>query len=144
MKQGNKDSTRVDGECCKRGTGSTASDFSLTPAEERDVLQFDPWGERDATYKVLRSGFGAVRKSHQCVICFGPIDAGDRVWARAEVDDGKIATFHFCTECCWCIARRYDEDEDDPHSGFDRMYARWDIGRQRAEQVRATASTELR
>jgi hypothetical protein len=136
------DDTRVDGECCKRGTGSTASNFELTPAQERDVLDFDPWGERDATYRVLRSGFGVCRKSHQCAICFGQINAGDRVWARAEVYDGQTKTFHFCPECCWCIAHRYDESEDDANFGFDRMYDRWEIGRARAESERSAVAVD--
>lgn len=109
--------------------------FSLTPEQERDVLHFDPWGERDATYRVLRSGFVVCRKPHECAICFGPINAGDRIWARAETDDGRTKTFHFCTECCWCIAHRYDATDDDSDSGFDRMYERWEIGRKRADEA---------
>ncbi len=30
------------------------SDFSLTHEQERDVLNFDPWGERDAAHAALR------------------------------------------------------------------------------------------
>jgi hypothetical protein len=113
-----------------------ASGFSLTEQQERDVLRFDPWGDRDATYRVLRSGFGVCRKPHECAICFGPVAPGDRIWARTETDDGIIKTFHFCAECCWCIARRYDETEDGEAFGFDRMYERWEIGRKRADQRR--------
>lgn len=116
--------------------------FCLTPDQERDVLHFDPWGERDATYRVLRSGFAVCRKPHTCDICFGPIAPGDRIWARAETDDGQIKTFRFCPECCWCIARRYDECEDDANFGFDRMYQRWEIGRERAESSRAVAAVD--
>lgn len=129
---------RVDGgqpQACPP-TGSTAASYTLTPAEERDVLNFDPWGERDATYKVLRASFAVVRKPHQCAICFSEIAAGSRVWAQTEVDDGKCATFRFCPECCWCIAHRFDESDDDGNFGFDRMYDRWEIGRTRAEAMR--------
>lgn len=103
--------------------------WNLTSEQERDVLRFDPWGERDATYRVLRESFVVSRGAHECAICFGKIAPGERVWSRAEVDDGKAATFRFCPECCWCIAHRYDDDCD----GFERLYARWDVGRERAE-----------
>lgn len=113
-----------------------STDWSLTPAQERDVLTFDPWGERDATYRVLREGFCVVRSAAQCAVCFGPIPKGERVWYRVETDDGRCATFRFCPECCWCIAHRYDESEEGEPYGFDRMYGRWDIGRKRAEAQR--------
>ena len=112
---------------------------ALTPEEEAGVLNFDPWGDRDATYRTLRSGFARCRKSYQCAICFGPIAVGERVWAKTEQDDGTVATFRFCAECCWCIARRYDttDDDDGYDLGFTRLYERWDIGRQRADDERA-------
>lgn len=102
--------------------------FALTPEQEAEVLTFDPWGERDSTYVELRSGFAKCRKAHQCAICFGPIAIGERVWAKTETDDGKVATFRFCAECCWCIARRYDAIGDDRSGGFLRMEQRWEIG----------------
>lgn len=113
--------------------------WALTEAEERDVLNFDPWGEWDATYRVLREGFCAVRGDHECAICFGPIERGDRVWFRSEVDDGKMKTFRFCPECCWCIAHRndghdWDADPDGDNDPWARMDARWDLGRKRAEE----------
>ena len=110
--------------------------FALTSSQERDVLGFDPWGERDATYIVLRSAFVSCRKPHACAICFGNINVGERVWARAEKYDGMVKTFYFCEECCWCIAKRYDEFYGVSY-GFDRMYERWEIGRKRAEQLEA-------
>jgi hypothetical protein len=116
---------------------SPVSEFTLTADEERDVLAFDPWGERDATYKVLRQGFNVARKTHECSICFGPIVNGDRVWYRNEVDNGKAATFRFCPECCWCIAHRYDESDDpdaEPALGFTRMDDRWELGNLRARE----------
>lgn len=105
--------------------------FALTVEEERDVLTFDPWGERDATYVELRSGFVKCRKAHQCAMCFGPIAAGDRVWAKTETDDGKVATFRFCVECCWCVAHRYDEGDNDEGYGVAeiRLEQRWEMGR---------------
>src|SRR5690606_35559151 len=90
---------------------TTAHRWNLTEAEDRDVLDFDPWGERDATYRVLRAGFCVVRANHECDICFGPIKRGDRVWFRAETDDGKAKTFRFCPECCWYIAHRNDDHD---------------------------------
>lgn len=120
---------------------STASDRRLSAEEERDVLSFDPWGERDATYRVLRDGFASVRQPAQCAICFGTIATGERVWFRAEVDDGKMKTFRFCPECCWCIAHRNDEhDWDADQDGADpweRMDNRWELGSQRAREQRS-------
>lgn len=111
------------------------ADFSLTAEQERDVMDFDPWDDRDATARLIRTGFCNVRVSHECVICFGPISPGERVWFRTEQDYGRIATFRFCPECCWCIAHRYDEPEGTAEPfGFDRMYERWEIGRKRADE----------
>lgn len=115
------------------------SDFALTAEQERDVLNFDPWGERDATYRVIRAGFSVSRVPHECVICFGPINRGERVWFRTEQDDGKMKTFRFCPECCWCIANRYEQDEDSDEGynyGFLRMEERWEMGRKRADEAR--------
>jgi hypothetical protein len=114
--------------------------FALSSTEERDVLCFDPWGERDATYVTLRSGFVNARKPHQCDICFGPIAVGERVWAKTETDDGKGKTFRFCAECCYCIAHRFDElAGDDLDAAWMRMERRYDVGRQRAEAQRTSA-----
>lgn len=115
-------------------------DWTLTAADERSVLNFDPWGERDATHVTLRSGFVNVRKTHQCDICFGPIAAKERVWAKTETDDGQVKTFRFCAECCYAIAHRFDElDGDDLDAAWMRMERRYDLGRERAEQQRADA-----
>lgn len=113
-------------------------DERLTAEQEADVLSFDPWGERDATYRVLAEKFGATRKTHCCAICFEAIPVGARVWMRREVDDGRAETFYFCQTCCWCIAHRYDEI-DENQDGFDRMYERWEVGRTNAESQRAAA-----
>jgi hypothetical protein len=125
---------------------ATSKEWSLSADEERDVLNFDPWGERDATYRVIREGFCVVRKPHECVICFGPIATGDRVWFRTEQDNGKMKTFRFCPECCWCIAHRnddYDWDADrwdadrdgtDAREPWARMDARWELGSRRARE----------
>jgi hypothetical protein len=117
------------------------SQWQLTADEEADVLNFDPWGERDATYRVLRAGFAVARKAAKCAICFGPIAVGERVWFRAEQDEGKVQTFRFCPECCWCIAHRCDEHdwESDPDGTGDpwaRMDERWEVGRKRADAER--------
>lgn len=112
------------------------SPFTLTPEQEAEVLTFDPWGERDSTYRTLRSAFATCRKAHRCEICLGVIVVGERAWAKTEVDHGQAATFRFCAECCWCIAHRCDEsadDDDDPNSAFMRMEDRWEIGRKRAD-----------
>jgi hypothetical protein len=119
---------------------TAASVWALSADEERDVMAFDPWGERDATYRTLRSSFVVVRSAHQCAICFGPIATGERVWSKSEVDDGKAKTFRFCAECCWCIAHRYDENEDDPHFGFMRMEERWEIGSGRAREEQQSSA----
>lgn len=112
---------------------STPNRWALSADEEQNVLDFDPWGERDATYRVLRQGFCVVRASHECAICFGAIVSGERVWSRTEADDGTVKTFRFCPECCWCIAHR-DDDGDDVDS-WERMYDRWEVGRRRAAEA---------
>ncbi len=116
--------------------------FELTAEDEHRVLNFDPWGERDATYVTLRDGFAVTRKPHACAICGGLIATRERVRAKTETDDGQIATFRFCAECCWCIAHRSDETDEDPHLGMERCEQRWEIGRQRAGQRQAAARGE--
>ena len=114
------------------------SERALTPADEACALHYDPWGERDATYRTLADKFVMTRKPSECAICFESIPVGARVRAKAEVDDGKAATFRFCVECCWLMAHRLDEpgyDETDNH--FERLMGRYDLGRQRAEQQRS-------
>jgi hypothetical protein len=109
----------------------------LSAAEQQSVLNFDPWGERDATYRLLRQGFCVVRGSYECAICFGPIAKGERVWFRAETDDGRAATFRFCPECCWCIAHRCDDPWDDDPDGpspWEQMDARYELGSKRARE----------
>lgn len=108
--------------------------WALSHEEECGVMTFDPWGERDATYRTLRSQFVNVRTEHRCDICFGTIKTHDRVWAKTEVDYGKAKTFRFCSECCWCIAHRHDQTDDDPSFGFVRLDERWDIGYRRSRQ----------
>lgn len=96
------------------------------------ILSFDPWGERDATYVVLRNGMVVGRKSYVCDICYGPIAVGERHRAQREADDGKAQTFRFCAECCGAMARSCGPTVDDEIA----IYDRYEIGRARAEQGR--------
>lgn len=120
-----------------RGRTMTDDTRDLTPEQETEALWFDPWGERDATYRTLSDKFITTRRPAECAICFSDIPAGSRVRAKTEVDDGKCATFRFCPECCWCMAHTDDESDDDPHVGMDRMMGRYEIGRRNAERNRA-------
>lgn len=108
----------------------------LTLAEERNALEYDPWGERDATYRTMRDRFVTTRKPSQCAICFEPIPAGSRVRAKTEVDDGHAATFRFCPECCWLMANRLDDDV------FERLMKRYDLGRENVTQARTARLRE--
>jgi hypothetical protein len=116
-----------------RSEREQASDWRLSAEQERDVLNFEPWGDLDATYRLIRQGFCAVRVPHECAICFGPISRGDRVWFRTEQDDGKMATFRFCPECCYRIAHGHDDHDGLGPDPWALMDERWEVGRRRAE-----------
>lgn len=99
----------------------------MSPDEEAFALDYDPWGERDATYRTLADQFVVTRKPAECSICFEPIRVGSRVRAKREVDDGKAKTFRFCPTCCRLMAERQDDDR------FEELMGRYDIGRRNAE-----------
>lgn len=109
-------------------------DYRLTPEQERAALTFDPWGERDATYRTLSNKFITTRRASVCSICGDVIGVGCRVRATREVDDGHAMTFRFCAACCHAMAHRYDHDPqgDDGVDPFDVLYARYDMGRRAA------------
>lgn len=110
---------------------------ALTAEQEAFVLDYDPWGERDATYRTLSDKFVVTRKPAECAICFEVIPVGARVRAKSEVDDGKAKTFKFCPECCWLMAHRNDEPSDEDVKAetdhFTRLMDRYDMGRKNAE-----------
>ncbi len=112
----------------------------LTGEEEVDVLAFNPWGDDDTPYRTLSDKFVLTRKPSECQICFASIPLAARVRAKTEVYDGNCKTFRFCVECCWCIAHRYDESDDDPHFGWTRMEERWEVGRTNADRRRVNDS----
>jgi hypothetical protein len=114
-------------------------DYALTPEQERIALGYDPWGERDATYRTLSNKFVTTRRASVCSICADVIGVGCRVRATREVDDGKAMTFRFCVACCYAMAHRYDHDPqgDDGVDPFDVLYARYDMGRKAADRARS-------
>lgn len=108
----------------------------MTFEEEATALEYDPWGERDATYRTVGDKFVTTRKPSACAICFESIAVGSRVRAKSEVDDGKAATFRFCETCCWLMAHRSDEPVDDEPDNFEKLCDRYDFGRAKAEAIR--------
>ena len=108
----------------------------LSAQQEAHACGYDPWGERDATYRTLSDKFVTTKKPAECAICFESIPVGSRVRSKREVDDGKAATFKFCTECCWLMAHRGDEpSSDDIEAGtdnFERLMGRYAVGRKNA------------
>lgn len=116
-------------------TPAVTSPGRLTEAQEQRALSFDPWGDRDADYRILKNAFITTRKPTTCAICFESIAVGSRVRAQTEVSDGdeKVATFRFCPECCRLMACRFDDDDD---HGFEALYARYELGRVNAEKGR--------
>ncbi len=105
----------------------------LTAEQEAFALHYDPWGERDATYRTMSDKFVVTRKAADCAICFTPIPVGSRVRAKAEVDDGVAKTFRFCPECCWLMGHRNDEPKDDEPDNFEVLMGRYDLGRNRSD-----------
>jgi hypothetical protein len=74
--------------------------------DEALCLRLDPWGDGkgDDPYRVLSDRIVTGRKPHQCAMCMGAIEAGQRHRARREVQIGYrervCATFRLCPECC--------------------------------------------
>jgi len=108
---------------------------ALSPADEAMALGYDPWGERDATYRTMSDKFIVTRKPADCAICFTSIPVGSRVRAKAEVDDGVAKTFRFCPECCWLMAHRSDEPIGEDPDNFEALMGRYDLGRQIRERA---------
>lgn len=80
---------------------------------DADILAYNPWGDDDSDYRVLRSGMVVTRKPHECAICFETFPAGSRVRAQTEVFDGDMKTFRFCPACCEAMGKCISgEDED--------------------------------
>ncbi len=94
----------------------------MTPEQEAFALDYDPWGERDATYRTLSDRFVVTRKPSTCAICSEVIPIGSRVRAKSEVDDGIAKTFRFCPTCCRLMADRRDDDR------FEALLLRYDLG----------------
>lgn len=93
---------------------------------DRAVLSFNPWGDDDSDYRVLRNEFVVVRFSHHCDLCFGPISQGQRVRVQTERYDGKVASFRFCPTCCAAMAaREWDDGES--------IEARYSAGQQQVK-----------
>ncbi len=107
----------------------------MTPEQAAFSLGYDPWGERDATYRTLDDRFVVTRKPAKCAICFEVIPVGSRVRAKREADNGKAMTFRFCVECCRLMAERHDDDQ------FKRLMQRYDLGCSTADAERAEATT---
>jgi len=99
----------------------------LTPEQEWFALGFNPWDERDATYRVLTNQFITTRRPHRCAICFEAIVVGQRVRSQSEVAEGHVKTFRFCTTCCDLMARRRDDE------AFEQLMGRYGLGRSTSE-----------
>lgn len=76
-------------------------------SEPRDAaLRYNPWGDDDSDYRVLRNVMAVTRKPSRCAMCFEDIPAGARVRAQSEIFEGKAMTFRFCPLCCEAMRAR--------------------------------------
>lgn len=100
---------------------------------DRLALQFHPWHD-DSDYRVMSNKMVVARIKAECAICFDDIKPGQRVRAQSETYDGKAMTFKFCVKCCNAMVRLGQGRRD-----IDELEGRYELGRRRCEQRRATA-----
>ncbi len=79
--------------------------------DESAVLRYEPFLDDDSDVTVLSDKMVTARKAAECVVCFGPIEPGQRVRARAERNNElhKMMTFRFCPACCAAMAKADDD-----------------------------------
>jgi hypothetical protein len=46
----------------------------------------------------------------ECSCCLGPIAAGERTRVQIEFFDGALQDYHWCSECCWAMARSWKDE----------------------------------
>lgn len=91
------------------------------------MLSFNPWGDDDSNYRVLRNQMVVVRYPHKCAMCFERIPARSRVRAQTECYDGQAMTFRFCPACCRAMGRVVSGKAD-----IDVIERRMELGRRNA------------
>ena len=79
--------------------------------DESAVLRYEPFLDDDSDVTVLSDKMVTARKAAECVVCFGSIEPGQRIRARAERnnDEHKMMTFRFCPTCCAAMAKAGDD-----------------------------------
>lgn len=77
---------------------------------DRDVLAYDMFSaDRDSNVRVFSDRMVVARKRHECIVCLGDVQPGERHRARREKnrDLGIVMTFRACAACCEAMAQSW-------------------------------------
>jgi len=87
----------------------------LSDTVERECLLYDPFYGDETYVTPLSDKFVFTRKVHRCQICWDEIPANSRVRAKTERnnEERKVATFYFCTQCCYAMADSINGSDDE-------------------------------
>lgn len=114
--------------------------LSVFAAIQRLSGEVDRLGARDVILSTnMETRLDGLPRSGQAE----PKDPGAALYFSLRKAPRCLACDRWTRTADWCIAHRYEETDEDGGFGFDRMYARWDIGRSRADArpVREDATT---
>lgn len=83
----------------------------LTPEQIKACMDYLPFQDRDAEYRLVSDKIVLARKDTTCMICFQPAYAGTHHRVETAIMDGYIASAHYCETCCAAMAVAIDDDE---------------------------------
>ena len=86
-------------------------DKELGNFDECDCLAADPF-EGDfgnSNDRTLKDKIVTARRSGKCHCCGQQITPGTRIRSRADIFDGTLFSFRWCTECCVAMAKSWED-----------------------------------
>jgi hypothetical protein len=74
---------------------------------ERDCLNADPFAGDFGSPgdRTLRKQMVTSRKTHECSLCLGEIQKGERTRVQIELFDGELQDYRWCFKCCRAFAQ---------------------------------------
>lgn len=84
----------------------------MTPDQEYKCLQYDPFagdfgmpGDRTLSDKIVTTTRGGA-----CHICAQPITPGSRIRSCADLSDGEVNRYRWCSACCIAMAVSWSDN----------------------------------
>lgn len=82
--------------------------------DENACLDTDPFDGDfgDPGDRVLQDKIVTTRKPKACGCCRQTTKVGERTRSIVAIFDGQLMRYRFCSECCYAMARLWDDDDD--------------------------------